>query len=107
MTSDGESDGVVVRGVVPAELSRDAVGGDVLRQVGGLPAAAEELDLAGDDGIHEQPDHPPQALETKNGRKHVKSARYRPILSANRRRPRPAHAYACADPAPNGQNGGN
>ena len=46
-------------------------------------------------------------LKTENGRKNVKSARYRPILSANGRRPRPAHAYACADPAQNGQNGGN
>ena len=52
--------GVVVRGVLPAELSRYVVGGDVLRQVGGLPAAAEELDLAGDNGVHEQSDHPPQ-----------------------------------------------
>ena len=47
------------------------------------------------------------ALKTKHGRKNVKSARYRPILSANRRMQRLAHAYARADPAPNGQNGGN
>ena len=46
-------------------------------------------------------------LQTENGRKTVKSARHRPILSANRRRQRPAHVYARADPAQNGQNGGN
>ena len=49
----------------------------------------------------------PGDLKTKNGRKNVKSARDRPILSANRRRQRPAHAYARADPAQNGQTGGN
>ena len=46
-------------------------------------------------------------LKTKNGRKNVKSARYRPILSADRRRLRPAHAYPRENPAENGQNGGN
>ena len=46
-------------------------------------------------------------LKTKNGRKTVKSARYRPILGEDRRRQRPAHVYARADPAQNGGNGGN
>ena len=46
-------------------------------------------------------------LKTKNGRKNVKSARYRPILSANRTRPRPTHVYARANPAQIGGNGGN
>ena len=46
-------------------------------------------------------------LETKNGSKNVKSARCRPILSANSRRPRPAHVYARADPGQTGQRGGN
>ena len=46
-------------------------------------------------------------LKTKNGRKNVKSVRYRPILSANRRRQRPAHVHARTNPAQNGQNGGN
>ena len=40
-----------------------------------------------------------EALKAGNGRENVKSARYRPILSANRRRQRPAHVYARADPA--------
>ena len=47
------------------------------------------------------------ALKVKNGRKNVKSAPYRPILSANRTRQRPTAVYAHADPAQNGQNGGN
>ena len=46
-------------------------------------------------------------LKAANGRKNVKSARCREILSANRRRQRPAHAHARADPAQNGQNGGS
>ena len=46
-------------------------------------------------------------LKTKNGRKNVKSARYRPILSASRRRQRPTHVYARENPTQNGQNGGN
>ena len=46
-------------------------------------------------------------LKTKNGRENVKSALYHPILSANRRRQRPAAVYAHADPAQTGQNGGN
>ena len=33
-----------------------------------------------------------RGLTTKNGRKNVRSARYRPILSANRTRQRPTHA---------------
>ena len=49
----------------------------------------------------------PVRLMAKNGRKNVKSARYRPILSADRRRQRPAPTYLHADPAQNGQNGGN
>ena len=40
-----------------------------------------------------------RALKDKNGRKTVKSAPYRPILSANRRRQRPTHVYAGANPA--------
>ena len=51
--------------------------------------------------------HGSERLKTKNGRKNVKSARYRPILSANGRRQRPAHVYTRANPAQNGQNGGN
>ena len=46
-------------------------------------------------------------LEVKNGRKNVKSALYRPILSANRTRQRPTAVYAHSDLAQNGQNGGN
>ena len=46
-------------------------------------------------------------LKTKNGRNNVKSAPYRPILSANRTRQRPTAVYARADPAQNGGNGGN
>ena len=46
-------------------------------------------------------------LKTKKSRKIVKSARYRPILSAHRTRQRPAHVHARTDPAQNGQNGGN
>ena len=45
-------------------------------------------------------------LKVENGRKTVKSAPYRPILSANRRGQRPTAVYAQANPAPNGQNGG-
>ena len=48
-----------------------------------------------------------RGLETKNGRKNVKSARYWPTLSEIRRRQRPAHVYARADPAQTGQNGEN
>ena len=40
-----------------------------------------------------------RVLKVKNGRKNVKSALYRPILSANRRRQRPTAVYAHADPA--------
>ena len=47
------------------------------------------------------------ALKVKNGRKNVKSAPYRPILSANRTRQRPTAVCAHADPAQNGPNGGN
>ena len=47
------------------------------------------------------------ALKVQNGRKNVKSAPYRPILSANRRRQRPTAVYAHADPAQTGGNGGN
>ena len=56
----------------------------------------------------EEVDHLVQCLplKTKSGRKNVKSARYRPILSANRRKQRPAHVYARADAAQNGQGGG-
>ena len=46
-------------------------------------------------------------LKVENGRKNVKSAPYRPILSANTRRQRPTAVYAHADPAQNGQNGGH
>ena len=45
--------------------------------------------------------------DDQNGRENVKSAPYRPILSANGRRQRPAPAYARADPAQYGQNDGN
>ena len=47
------------------------------------------------------------SLKVKNGRKNVKSAPHRPIFSANRTRQRPTAVYSHADPAPNGQNGGN
>ena len=46
-------------------------------------------------------------LKVKNGRKNVKSAPYRPILSANRTGRRPTAVDAHADPAQNGGNGGN
>ena len=49
----------------------------------------------------------PERLETKIGRKNVNLAPYRPILSANRTRQRPTAVYAHANPAQNGQNGGN
>ena len=46
-------------------------------------------------------------LKTENGRKNVKSAPYRPILSEDRRRQRPTHVYSHANPAQYGQNGEN
>ena len=45
------------------------------------------------------------SLQVKNDRKNVKSAPYRPILSANRTMQRPAHVYAHVDPAQNSQKG--
>ena len=46
-------------------------------------------------------------LKVENGRKKVKSAPHRPILSANRTRQRPTAVHAHADPAQHGQNGEN
>ena len=51
--------------------------------------------------------HDAVCLKTKNGRKHVRSAPYRPVLSASRTGQRPTAVCAHADPAQNGGNGGN
>ena len=67
-------------------------GGDQVRQR--LPARVHDVVVQ-------------RRLKTKNGRKNVKSAPYRPILSANRTRQRPAAVYTNADPAQTGQNGGS
>ena len=50
------------------------------------------------------PGRPQEALKAENGRQNVKSARYRPILNADRRRQRPAPTYANAHPAQSNQN---
>ena len=71
----------------------------------GLVEPARLLEPGGPDGV-EQPQRA-EALKAENGRKNVKSAPYRPILSEDRRRQRPTPAYTDADPAQNGQNGEN
>ena len=82
--------GVAVAAVAVAEA--DEVG-DI--ELGGeLAALAVANRLPVDPEIDGGPD-----LKTENGRKNVKSAPYRPILSEDGRRQHPTHVHAHADPA--------
>ena len=98
---------------------RDAVLSQVVvqQQVGRILQSAQRLRAvlaAGRGGGGDVPERLRDAslcdlsvLKTENGRKNVKSAPYRPILSANRTRQRPTAVCTHADPAKTGQNGGN
>ena len=79
-------------GIRAADRGRRVVVGGA---AGAVFSAADRTILAGPD------------LKAENGRKNVKSAPYRPILSEDMRRQRPTPVYADADPAQTGQNGEN
>ena len=105
----------------PAAVAEPALGdGGRLRPLLGVGAERrrrrreqQQLDrhrrvaLLGDDPVELGGGRQQLCLKVENGRKNVKSAPCRPILSVNRTRQRATAAYAHVDPAQTGQNGGN